>query len=31
LLNKAGAILARNLAADSIDEMRYGEKVSRIA
>jgi GTP-binding protein HflX len=31
LLDKAGAILARNLAAQSIDEMRYGEKVSRIA
>ena len=31
LLNKAGAILARNLAAQSIDEMRYGEVVSRIA
>jgi GTP-binding protein HflX len=31
LLDKAGAILARNLAAESIDEMRYGEKVSRIA
>jgi GTP-binding protein HflX len=31
LLDKAGAILARNLAAQSLDEMRYGEVVSRIA
>jgi GTPase len=31
LLDKAGAILARNLAAQSLDEMRYEEVVSRIA
>ena len=31
LLDKAGAILARNLAAQSINEMRYEEVVSRIA
>lgn len=31
LLDKAGAILARNLAAQSLDEMRYEEIVSRIA